>query len=107
MYTPRIQGCAVTAVACIVPGVGCTTVNANCVGPLNCVIDPSCTLAKVPDESSDEPVCDEDKDRADSEEATAETTNDRATWPITALFLVGLILLPAAPMVIRRWHGRK
>lgn len=92
---------------CLIPGVGCQYMLASCMVALNCRLDPSCPLAPSPDESSDEPVCDEDEDRADTVEAAAEATSDRATWPITALFLFGLLLLPAAPMVLRRWNGRK
>ncbi len=101
------RGCSSIVGACMLPDVGCTIMSISCMAPLNCVMDPSCLVAPLPDESSDEPVCHEDKDRADTDEAMAETTSDRATWPVTVLLLAGLVLLPAAPMVIRWRNGRK
>lgn len=102
----RGPDCSVLAGDCFREGFGCITVNEACYDALDCS---PCTLRSESDDSGEESVEAESDDPG--EESVEEECDDevaaQSTLTLTALLIILVIALPAAPMIIRRWPGRK
>lgn len=93
---------------CNLKHVGCVVVSVTCWDLLGCT---PCLLSDEPEDSGDEPVETERSDAEEDPETDGTGTEEEASAPTSlslgALLVLVAVLLPAAPIMLRRWRRRE